>query len=80
LAGTVAFVTLAWCDWSASRWTTLQVTPVSATWGGALMVLVLLLGILGRVEHLNFENPVPLRWSDAFFSGNNQIAALGLNR
>jgi len=28
---------------------------------------------------MNLENPVPLRWSDAFFSGNNQIAALGLN-
>ncbi|VVP53749.1 hypothetical protein PS870_05494 [Pseudomonas fluorescens] len=51
----------------------------SATWGGALMVVLVLLGILGRVENMNLENPVPLRWSDAFFSGNNQIAALGLN-
>jgi len=53
--------------------------PLSATWGGALMVVLVLLGILGRVENMNLENPVPLRWSDAFFSGNNQIAALGLN-
>jgi phosphoglycerol transferase MdoB-like AlkP superfamily enzyme len=53
--------------------------PLSAAWGGALMVVVVLLGILGRVENMNLENPVPLRWSDAFFSGNNQIAALGLN-
>ncbi|MNU83813.1 Lipoteichoic acid synthase 2 [compost metagenome] len=53
--------------------------PLSATWGGAVMLVVVLLGILGRVEHMNLENPVPLRWSDAFFSGNNQIAALGLN-
>jgi phosphoglycerol transferase MdoB-like AlkP superfamily enzyme len=53
--------------------------PLSATWGGALMVMVVLLGILGRVENMNLENPVPLRWSDAFFSGNNQTAALGLN-
>ncbi|MHC8327449.1 LTA synthase family protein [Pseudomonas sp. LB1P83] len=53
--------------------------PLSATWGGALMVIVVLLGILGRVENMNLENPVPLRWSDAFFSGNNQMAALGLN-
>ncbi|PBJ02985.1 LTA synthase family protein [Pseudomonas sp. ACN5] len=53
--------------------------PFSATWGGALMVMVVLLGILGRVENMNLENPVPLRWSDAFFSGNNQTAALGLN-
>ncbi|VVO28018.1 LTA synthase family protein [Pseudomonas fluorescens] len=53
--------------------------PLSATWGGTLMVVLVLLGILGRVENMNLENPVPLRWSDAFFSGNNQIAALGLN-
>ncbi|WP_416739559.1 MULTISPECIES: LTA synthase family protein [Pseudomonas] len=53
--------------------------PLSATWGGALMFVLVLLGILGRVENMNLENPVPLRWSDAFFSGNNQVAALGLN-
>lgn len=53
--------------------------PLSVTWGSALMVVLVLLGILGRVENINLENPVPLRWSDAFFSGNNQIAALGLN-
>jgi phosphoglycerol transferase MdoB-like AlkP superfamily enzyme len=53
--------------------------PLSAAWGGALMVVLALLGILGRVENMNLENPVPLRWSDAFFSGNNQVAALGLN-
>ncbi|VVM84147.1 LTA synthase family protein [Pseudomonas fluorescens] len=56
-----------------------SIHPLSATWGGALMVIVVLLGILGRVENMNLENPVPLRWSDAFFSGNNQTAALGLN-
>lgn len=42
-------------------------------------VVAVLLGLLGRVEKLNLENPVPLRWSDAFFSGNSQVAALGLN-
>ncbi len=42
-------------------------------------VVVILLSLLGRVANLNLENPVPLRWSDAFFSGNNQIAAVGLN-
>jgi phosphoglycerol transferase MdoB-like AlkP superfamily enzyme len=53
--------------------------PLSATWGGALMVIAVLLGFLGRVENMNLENPVPLRWSDAFFSANSQTAALGLN-
>lgn len=45
--------------------------------GGA--VVAVLLALLGRLDNLNLENPVPLRWSDAFFSGNGQIAALGLN-
>ncbi|MCF5708284.1 sulfatase-like hydrolase/transferase [Pseudomonas syringae] len=45
----------------------------------AVMVCATFLGLLGRVENLNLENPVPLRWSDAFFSGNSQVAALGLN-
>ncbi|WP_069786340.1 LTA synthase family protein [Pseudomonas salomonii] len=42
-------------------------------------VVVVLLALLGRVANLNLENPVPLRWSDAFFSGNSQVAAVGLN-
>ena len=42
-------------------------------------VVAILLSLLGRAANLNLENPVPLRWSDAFFSGNNQIAAVGLN-
>jgi hypothetical protein len=37
------------------------------------------LGILGRADNINLENPVPLRWSDAFFSGNTRMGALGLN-
>ncbi|MGF6097600.1 LTA synthase family protein [Pseudomonas sp. 18175] len=40
---------------------------------------VVLLALLGRVANLNLENPVPLRWSDAFFSGDSQVAAVGLN-
>ena len=45
----------------------------------ALTVVGGLLGFLGRVSHINPENPVPLRWSDAFFSGSTKIGALGLN-
>ncbi|WP_404942304.1 LTA synthase family protein [Pseudomonas danubii] len=44
-----------------------------------LGIAAVFLALLGRVENLNLENPVPLRWSDAYFSGNSQIAALGLN-
>jgi phosphoglycerol transferase MdoB-like AlkP superfamily enzyme len=47
--------------------------------GTGLGLVTVLLALLGRVENLNLENPVPLRWSDAFFSGNAQIAAVGLN-
>ena len=55
------------------------IRKLSATWGGALMVVLVLLGILGRVENMNLENPVPLRWSDACCAGDNQSAALGLS-
>lgn len=47
--------------------------------GVTAIVVVGLLGMLGRVDHINVENPVPLRWSDAFFSGNTAVGALGLN-
>ncbi|MCQ2995899.1 LTA synthase family protein [Pseudomonas syringae] len=59
-----------------------QARPIkrwSVAFGAVLVTLATLLGLLGRVENLNLENPVPLRWSDAFFSGNSQVAALGLN-
>jgi hypothetical protein len=52
---------------------------MSVVFGSGLGVVVVLLALLGRVDNLNLENPVPLRWSDAFFSGNGQIAAVGLN-
>ncbi|GHU05708.1 sulfatase [Betaproteobacteria bacterium] len=45
----------------------------------ALTVVLGVLGILGRVTSINPANPVPLRWSDAFFSGNTRISMLGLN-
>ncbi|MDR2112354.1 MAG: LTA synthase family protein [Candidatus Accumulibacter sp.] len=45
----------------------------------ALVVVLGFLGILGRVTGINPANPVPLRWSDAFFSGNTRISMLGLN-
>ncbi|HEX5678971.1 MAG TPA: sulfatase-like hydrolase/transferase [Alcanivorax sp.] len=56
--------------------------PISTTgkWvGGVAVFLLVVFGLLGRVSNINIENPVPLRWSDAFASGNNAVAALGLN-
>ncbi|MDH0292744.1 LTA synthase family protein [Pseudomonas sp. GD04087] len=57
-------------------------TPISrgaVAAGAALVSTLVFLGLLGRLDNLNLENPVPLRWSDAFYSGDAQIAALGLN-
>lgn len=49
----------------------------------AVSVVVLLpllfFGILGRVTNINIENPVPLRWSDAYYTGNQQIGSLGIH-
>ncbi|GAB7529948.1 alkaline phosphatase family protein [Pseudomonas sp. 3A(2025)] len=52
---------------------------LALTCTATLGVVAVLLALLGRVANLNLENPVPLRWSDAFFSGNSQVAATGLN-
>ncbi|MCL6414651.1 LTA synthase family protein [Aestuariirhabdus sp. Z084] len=46
--------------------------------GGFTLFFATVLGILGQWPG-NIENPVPLRWSDAFFSGSTAIASLGLN-
>ncbi|WP_243647258.1 LTA synthase family protein [Aestuariirhabdus litorea] len=46
--------------------------------GGVVIFFAVLLGLLGRWPG-NIENPVPLRWSDAFFSGSTPISSLGLN-
>lgn len=47
--------------------------------GSVAMVIVVFLALLGRYSNLNLENPVPLRWNDAFFAGDTQLGALGLN-
>lgn len=88
----VVWISLGWLATTALTWWLLlrleritldrparAINGWSLTWGSALMVVLVLLSILGRVDTINLENPVPLRWSDAFFSGDNQIAALGLN-
>jgi len=46
---------------------------------GVAVALLIIFGLLGRVAGINPENPVPLRWSDAYASGNTTVAALGLN-
>ncbi len=53
----------------ASKAAPVSFRGVSKSYGGKVLA----------VDNINLENPVPLRWSDAFFSGDNQISALGLN-
>lgn len=88
----VLWITVSWLA-AAGLWTyalirleraTLDLAPQPAsalalTCTAAVGVVAVLLALLGRVANLNLENPVPLRWSDAFFSGNSQVAAVGLN-
>ncbi|MGA4531142.1 LTA synthase family protein [Ectopseudomonas chengduensis] len=61
------------------RSTSCKVGVLPALGGAALVSVLVFFGLLGRASALNLENPVPLRWSDAFYSGNSQIGALGLN-
>lgn len=88
----VIWITLAWLTLLvAAVWALLRLEKVTldkpkppiALWsrilGSVVMVMVVFLAILGRYTNINLENPVPLRWSDAFFSGDSQVGALGLN-
>lgn len=47
--------------------------------GSAIVFLLVIGGLLGRFVNFNIYNPVPLRWSDAFFTGNTAVDALGIN-
>jgi len=72
-----------WALVCLERLTLDQPKPVIGKWALVSVAVIgttaVLLALLGRVANLNLENPVPLRWSDAFFSGNSQVAAVGLN-
>ncbi|MDR2507318.1 MAG: LTA synthase family protein [Candidatus Accumulibacter sp.] len=65
------------------RWTLDRPARPAGKWPTAFAVALVAVGgtfgLLGRVSNINPENPVPLRWSDAFFSGSTKIGALGLN-
>jgi phosphoglycerol transferase MdoB-like AlkP superfamily enzyme len=59
-----------------------RATPISwksAVLGTTVIIVLLFFGVMGRVSNINILNPIPLRWSDAFFSGDRQLAAVGLN-
>lgn len=47
--------------------------------GIVVCFIVLFYALLGRVSNVNLANPIPLRWHEAFVSGNKALGALGLN-
>jgi phosphoglycerol transferase MdoB-like AlkP superfamily enzyme len=55
------------------------IPKLQAVAGTVIVTLLVLGGLLGRFADINVLNPVPLRWNHAFFSGNNTVAALGIN-
>ncbi|MEZ4599541.1 MAG: sulfatase-like hydrolase/transferase [Syntrophotaleaceae bacterium] len=88
----VVWITLAWLGGCLAlligliRWERVsldrpaaKISLLNAAIGCALMTILFAFGIMGRVTDINLKSPVPLRWSDAFFSGNQKLAAIGLN-
>jgi phosphoglycerol transferase MdoB-like AlkP superfamily enzyme len=55
------------------------VSKLQTATGTLAVTLLVLVGLLGRFTDINIENPVPLRWNHAFFSGNDTVSALGIN-
>lgn len=44
-----------------------------------ILLPLIFLAIIGRITNVNLENPVPLRWSDAYYTGDARVSALGIN-
>lgn len=55
------------------------ISGLQATAGFLVCFALFFFAILGRVSNINILNPIPLRWSEAFVSGDRAIGALGLN-
>jgi hypothetical protein len=55
------------------------VSILQAVTGTVVVTFLVLGGLLGRFTDINIQNPVPLRWSHAFFSGDDTVSALGIN-
>jgi phosphoglycerol transferase MdoB-like AlkP superfamily enzyme len=55
------------------------ISKLQSVIGTVVVIFLVLGGLLGRFADINILNPVPLRWSNAFFSGNNTVSALGIN-
>ncbi len=56
-----------------------KISWLQATAGLLVCFTLFFFAILGRVSNINILNPIPLRWSEAFASGDRAIGSLGLN-
>ena len=55
------------------------ISGLQVTAGFMICFTLFFFAILGRVTNINLANPIPMRWSEAFISGDRAIGALGLN-
>jgi phosphoglycerol transferase MdoB-like AlkP superfamily enzyme len=55
------------------------ISKFQAVTGTVIVTCLVLGGLLGRFADINIQNPVPLRWNHAFFSGDETVSALGIN-
>ena len=56
-----------------------RIAKSQATFGFFVCFALFFFAILGRVSDINILNPIPLRWSEAFATGNKAVGSLGLN-
>jgi len=56
-----------------------RIAKSQATFGFFVCFVLFFFAILGRVSDINILNPIPLRWSEAFATGNKAVGSLGLN-
>jgi phosphoglycerol transferase MdoB-like AlkP superfamily enzyme len=88
----VVWITLAWLGGCAAvlfaltamERITLERRPTiipgwAAALGSLVVVVLVALGLMGRIANINLKSPFPLRWSAAYFSGDPKLAAVGLN-
>jgi hypothetical protein len=78
LAG-IMFAAFLWLENATLDQPKALISRKQVIFGAAVVTVLAFLGLLGRVAQVNPSNPVPLRWSDAYFSGNADLAAIGLN-
>lgn len=79
LLSSLMFAAFFWLERFTLQRPQATISRKQAALGAAVITVLAFLGLLGRFTDINFSNPVPLRWSDAYFSGNSDLAAIGLN-